>query len=68
VDQAENYVVIAMEGRGSKYAASIPAGYTKTEFPLQYLFEVRMRDGKAGLHPGFTPELTNQPYFVVGGG
>jgi hypothetical protein len=65
VDQAENYVAIAMERRGSKYVASVPAEYTKTEFPLQYFFEVRGGDGKAGLHPGFTPELTNQPYFVV---
>ena len=67
VDQAENYVVISMERRGLQYFASIPAEYTKTEFPLEYFFEVHMRDGKAGLYPGFTPELTNQPYFVVRG-
>jgi hypothetical protein len=67
VDQAENYVVAAMERHGSRYVASIPAEYTRTEFPLQYFFEVRQDDGKAGLHPGFTPQLTNQPYFVVRG-
>jgi hypothetical protein len=67
VDQAENYVVIAMERRGLKYVASIPAEYTRTEFPLQYFFEVRRSDGRAGLYPEFTPELTKQPYFVVRG-
>jgi hypothetical protein len=67
VNQAENYVVIPMERRGTKYVVSVPAEYMKTEFPLQYFFEVHMRDGKARLYPGFTPELTNQPYFVVRG-
>jgi hypothetical protein len=67
VDQAENYVVVAMEWRDSRFVASVPAEYTKTQFPLEYFFELRGRDGKAGLHPGFGPELTNQPYFVVRG-
>ena len=67
VDQAENYVAIAMERRGLKYVASIPAEYTKTEFPLQYFFEVHGSDGKAGLYPGFMSEPINQPYFVVRG-
>ncbi len=65
VNQAENYVVVTMEKRGSEYSASIPASYTQPMFPLEYFFEVRQSDGKAGLYPGFTPELTNQPYFVV---
>jgi len=67
VDQAENHVAIAMERRGLKYVASIPAEYTKTEFPLQYFFEVHGSDGKAGLYPGFMSEPINQPYFVVRG-
>jgi hypothetical protein len=67
VDQAENYVRVDMERRGTGFAAIIPADYTRTEFPLEYYFEVRKRDGTAGLFPGFTPELTNQPYFVVRG-
>jgi hypothetical protein len=65
VDQAENYISVAMEQQGSRYLASIPATYTATLFPLEYFFEVSMSDGSAGLYPGFTPELTNQPYFVV---
>ena len=65
VNQAENYVMAAMEKDGLRYAATIPAEYTKTEFPIEYCFEVRTRDGGAGLYPGFNSELTNRPYFVV---
>jgi hypothetical protein len=65
VDQAENYATVAMERDGEEFGASIPAEYTQTEFPLEYFFEVHMADGKTALHPAFTKELTNQPYFVV---
>ena len=65
VNQAENYVTAEMERRNRLFGASIPGAYTETVFPLEYYFEVQKNDGKAGLHPGFTPELTNQPYYVV---
>jgi hypothetical protein len=65
VDQAENYATVAMDRHGEEFGASIPAEYTQTEFPLEYFFEVRMTEGKTALHPGFTQELTNQPYIVV---
>jgi hypothetical protein len=65
VDQAENYVAVAMEKDGSRYSASIPAEYAKTEFPIEYFFEAHTGDGGAGLYTGFDSELTNQPYFVV---
>ncbi|HEV2485944.1 MAG TPA: hypothetical protein VGT08_10455 [Terracidiphilus sp.] len=65
VDQVDNYATVAMERQGEGFGASIPAEYTQTEFPLEYYFEVQMADGKTALHPGFTQELTNQPYFVV---
>ena len=67
VNQAENFVTILMEGQDSGFVAAIPADYTRTEFPLEYYFEVQKRDGTAGLYPGFSPPLTNQPYFVVRG-
>lgn len=66
VNQAENYVTLAMERQGRQFAASIPATYTHTEFPLEYFFDVNI-DGKTGLYPGFIHDLTNQPYFVVHG-
>lgn len=68
IDQAENYVTMAMEWQNSHYAASIPASYTRTLFPLEYYFEVSNRTGETVLYPGFAPDLTNQPYFVVRSG
>ena len=65
VDQAENYQTIVMEQKEARFTASIPAAYTQTEFPLEYFFEVNDGTGIVGLYPGFVPELTNQPYFVV---
>jgi hypothetical protein len=67
VNQAENYVIIAMERQTSGFAAVIPRDYTRMAFPLEYYFEVRKGDGSAGLYPGFSTELTTQPYFVVQG-
>ena len=67
VDQADDYVRVDMERRSSEFVAVIPAAYMRTEFPLEYYFEVHKNDGTAGLYPGFAPELTNQPYFVVQG-
>jgi hypothetical protein len=64
VNQAERYVSVEMRERNGTYAATIPAAYTKSPFPLQYYFELREAD-RATLFPGFNRELTNQPYFVV---
>lgn len=65
LDQAENYVSVAMEKQGSQYVAKIPTAYTATIFPLEYFFTVAASDGKSGVYPGFAQELTNQPYFLV---
>ncbi len=67
VNQAENYATIAMRRQGSQFSADIPDAYTETIFPIVYFFEVLNGDGETGLFPGFTPDLTNQPYFVVRG-
>ena len=65
LNQAENYVSASMKKDSSQFESAIPADYTRTDFPLAYYFEVRNNDGSAALHPGFSPSLTNQPYFVV---
>jgi hypothetical protein len=54
-----------MERQDLLFAGTIPADYTRTEFPLEYYFEVHKSDGTVGLFPGFVPGLTTQPYFVV---
>ena len=65
VNHAERFETVEMQLAGTAYRASIPAEYTKSEYPLQYYFELREGPEKAWLYPGFTAELTNQPYFVV---
>ena len=56
-----------MDKEAAGFAAVISAEYTRTEFPLAYYFEVRKSDGTAGLYPGFSLSLANQPYFVIRG-
>jgi len=67
VNQAETYEATMMKKQASRFEGAIDAEYTRTHFPLAYYFEVRMDDGTAGLYPGFSASLTNQPYFVVRG-
>jgi hypothetical protein len=65
VNQAEPWQRSEMTPRDNLYRASIPAAYTDSPYPLQYYFEVQEAQGKAWLYPGFAPDLTNQPYFVL---
>jgi hypothetical protein len=46
-------------------AATIPAAYTDSPYPLEYYFEFRTAPDQAFLYPGFEPDLANQPYFIV---
>jgi hypothetical protein len=65
VNQAERWLSAPMERAGTVWRGAIPAAYTDSPYSLQYYFECR-GEGKAWLHPGFAPDLANQPYFVVG--
>jgi hypothetical protein len=64
VNQSERYGVIEMRSDGHHFRAEIPAGYTNSNYPLQYYFEVR-RGPRAWLSPGLGQKLRAQPYFVV---
>lgn len=68
VNQAERYESVQMQHSSGEFRAVIPGSYTASHYPLQYYFELRQVGGKASLYPGFTAELTGQPYFVVHGG
>jgi hypothetical protein len=61
VNQAERWKSTPLENG----AASIPADYTDSPYPLQYYFEFRTAPDNAFLYPGLGPDLTNQPYFVL---
>jgi hypothetical protein len=65
VNHAERYETVEMHVSGKSYRATIPADYTNSQYPLQYYFELKEGPEKAWLYPGFTADLTNQPYFVV---
>jgi hypothetical protein len=65
VNQAERWQSMEMAERSGEYRASIPAAYAASPYALQYYFELRQGAESAWLYPGFTPELSNQPYFVV---
>ncbi|HYM10876.1 MAG TPA: hypothetical protein VEU62_09085, partial [Bryobacterales bacterium] len=65
VNQAERYRVAEMEPRDNRYRAAIPGDYTESPYPLEYFFELKDGSGAAWLYPGFEPDLSNQPYFVV---
>jgi len=65
VNQAERYQSAEMQAADARYRATIAGNYTDSPYPLQYYFEVRQAPGVASLYPGFSTDLTNQPYFVV---
>ena len=64
VDQAERWQSTEMDRTAAGYGAAIPATYTDSPYPLQYYFELRDGPERVWLFPGFTPELSNQPYFT----
>jgi hypothetical protein len=65
VDQAERFQMVEMEVHEQTHYAVIPAGYTKSEFPLQYYFEIRKTKSEVSLYPWLGDDLTSQPYFVL---
>ena len=65
VTQAERYQSAEMGPTDGRYRATVPGAYTDSPYPLEYYFELRQGATSAWLFPGFTRELTNQPYFVV---
>jgi hypothetical protein len=68
LNQGERWQMTEMELNENRYIAEIPAGYTDSEFPLQYHFELHREAGDAWLFPGFEPGWKGQPYYVVRGG
>lgn len=65
VNHAERFETAEMQLNGNNYQATIPSVYTDSQYPLQYYMELKDGEGRAWLYPGFSKNLTNQPYFVV---
>jgi hypothetical protein len=64
VNQAESYQSFEMESHGDAFTATIPAAYTKSQFDVQYYFEITQADQSA-LYPGFREDFVGTPYFIV---
>ncbi len=65
VDQAERWKRMEMQGNGGSFTAAIPADYTKSEFSLEYYFDLAGKSGATRLEPVFNETLSNQPYYTV---
>jgi hypothetical protein len=65
VNQAERFDSAQMQVRDNLCRSAIPGTYTDSPYALQYYFEVKEGPERAWLYPGFSLELSNQPYFVV---
>ena len=63
-DQSQRWRTAEMQARDREYRGIMPADYTQSPYPLLYYFEVHGSAGSA-IYPGFNPDLSNQPYFVV---
>jgi hypothetical protein len=63
-DQSQRWRTAEMQARDREYRGVVPAGYTQSPYPMLYYFEVQSATGST-IYPGFNPDLSNQPYFVV---
>jgi len=63
-DQSQRWRSAEMQLHDRRYRSIIPADYTQSPYPMLYYFEVH-EGGGSGLYPGFSPDLSNQPYFLV---
>lgn len=64
LNQGERYATLPLVKQDAGLVATIPAAYTKTNFPIQYYFELR-NDASASMYPGFKENFTGTPYFLI---
>lgn len=65
VNQAEDWQTIGLVPESGRFTGVIPGDYTKSTYPLMYFFIAEHKNGAMALHPGFEPDLANQPYHVI---
>jgi hypothetical protein len=63
-DQSQSWRSAELRWANGAYSGAIPADYTSSPYPLLYYFEVHQAGGSA-IYPGFGPDLSGQPYFMV---
>ena len=65
VNQAERWNTLDLNRENGLYKATIPPEYTRSDFALEYYFELEDDKGAAWMYPGFNDTLSNQPYFSL---
>ncbi len=65
VNQAERWKVLDVNCEEGIFAATIPPEYTRSDFGLEYYFELADAGGVKWMYPGFDKKLSNQPYFAI---
>ena len=63
-DQSQRWREADMAWEAGVYRSTIPADYTESPYPLLYFFQVD-EPAWSAFYPGFTEDLSNQPYFLV---
>jgi hypothetical protein len=63
-DQSQRWHSVEMASHDNEFRAAVPSDYTQSPYPLQYYFEVQ-ESGDSTIFPGFSPDLSNQPYILV---
>jgi hypothetical protein len=66
-DQSQRWHSVEMQGKDNEFRSTIPGDYTQSPYPIQYYFEVHEPTGST-IFPGFSPDLSNQPYILVRSG
>lgn len=64
LNQAEQWLTLAMSARGHHHEATIPEPFTRTDYAIQVYFTVRDSQGDAWIVPGLET-LTSHPYLVL---
>ena len=65
VNHAERWQSKPMQAYDRLWRVAIPAEYTKSQYAIQYYFELREKPELAVLYPGFGEQLIVEPYFIV---
>lgn len=64
LNQAESWKALPMTLEGDRWTATIDAGYTRSDFDMQYYFTAETGTAIC-LMPGLNESLSNQPYFIL---
>lgn len=54
-----------MKKAGGSFSSEIPAAYSRSEYALQYYFELQHTPSIVTMFPGIGPDLVDRPYFLI---